>query len=125
MCRALLAKQVLILQTIKALRMLKGLDMRDYKEGELYGWPFKLTCIIVWKYAPQGEAEDIETWVGGEEHGVVMRLSSVFGRKGASPFSCIAAFLGHTTFYTDYLPAGLIDGGVKIGQGELVSYSNS
>ena len=27
----------------------------------------------------------------------------------------IATFLGHTTFYTDYLPVDLIDGGVKIG----------
>ena len=37
--------------------------------------------------APHGKEEELEPQ---EEHGVVIRLSSEFARKGASPFSCIA-----------------------------------
>ena len=47
-------------------------------------------------------------------------MSSLFARKGTIIFSCIAAFLSHTILYTD-CPAGLQEGVMTIGEGELVS----
>ena len=67
-----------------------------------------------------------ELLLGREEDGgsVMIKLSSSLTRKGAIIFSCIAAFLSHTILYTDCIPAGLQEKGAKIGEDELVSYSN-